>query len=254
MQHALTRKLECFESLSDEDRQALEGLVPRIRQVGARVDLIQEGDEPENVHLILDGLACRYKVLPDGKRQIMALMVPGDFCNLNVFILDQMDHNIGTISACQVVDIPRRAVDEITGSHPQITRAFWWCALVDEAVLREWLVNLGGRTPDQRLAHLLCELLVRLDAVGKVTNDSYAFPFTQVELADAMGLSAVHVHRTLRDLRDLGLITIKQRVLTIHDVEKLKAFCRFTPNYLHLKNTRWGSRRNEPWLNQLRGG
>ncbi|MCJ2037380.1 Crp/Fnr family transcriptional regulator [Methylobacterium sp. J-059] len=253
MHHALTRKLEGFEDLSDEDRRALDGLTPRIRQVGARVDLIQEGDEPENVHLILDGLACRYKVLPDGKRQIMSLLVPGDFCDLNVFILDQMDHNIGTISRCQVVDIPRRAIEAITGSHPQITRALWWCALVDEAVLREWLVNLGGRAPEQRLAHLLCELLVRLDAVGKVTNDSFAFPFTQVELADAMGLSAVHVHRTLRELRDLGLITIKQRVLTIHDVEQLKAFCRFTPNYLHLKNTRWGARRSEPWLNQLRG-
>ncbi|MFK5600526.1 Crp/Fnr family transcriptional regulator [Methylobacterium sp. HMF5984] len=253
MQQVLTRKLEGFEDLSDDDRRALDGLAPRIRQVGARVDLVREGDAPENVHLILDGLACRYKVLPDGKRQIMALLVPGDFCDLNVFILDQMDHNIGTISPCHVVDIPRRAIEEITEAHPQITRAFWWCALVDEAVLREWLVNLGGRAPEQRLAHLLCELLVRLDAVGKVTNDSYPFPFTQPELADTMGLSAVHVHRTLRELRDLGLITLKRRVLTIHDVEQLKAFCGFTPNYLHLKNTRWGARRSDPWLSQLQG-
>jgi CRP-like cAMP-binding protein len=253
MQQALTRKLEGFEDLSDEDRWALNSLVPRVRQVGARVDLIQEGDAPENVHLILDGFACRYKVLPNGRRQIMALLVPGDFCDLNVFILDQMDHNIGTISACQVVDIPRQSIEEITARHPNITRAFWWCALVDEAVLREWLVNLGIRPPEQRIAHLLCELLVRLEAVGQVKDSSYHFPFTQVELAETMGLSCVHVHRTLRELRMLGLITIKRRILTIHDVGKLKAFCEFTPNYLHLKNTRWGARRSEPWLSQLRG-
>ncbi|MCJ2114498.1 Crp/Fnr family transcriptional regulator, partial [Methylobacterium sp. E-025] len=246
------RKLEGFEDLSDDDRRALDGLAPHIRQVAARVALGREGDEPENAHLLLDGLASRYKMLPDGKRQSMALRGPGHFCRRNVFILDQMDHNIATISACHVVDIPRRAIEEITQAHPQITRAFWWCGLVDEAVLREWLVNLGGRAPERRIAHFLCEMLVRLDAVGKVTNDSYAFPFTQVELADAMGLSAVHVHRTLRELRDLGLITIKRRVLTIHDVEQLKSFSGFTPNYLHLKNTRWGARRSEPWLNQLR--
>lgn len=253
MHHALTLKLEGYEDLSDIDRRALDGLVPRLRHVDARADLIQEGDEPENVHLILDGYACRYKMLPDGRRQIMAYLVPGDFCDLNVFILDQMDHNIGTISACQVVDIPRKSIEAITANHPQITRAFWWCALVDEAVLREWLVNMGGRSPDRRLAHLLCELLVRLEAVAQITENSFFFPFTQADLADTMGLSTVHVHRTMRELRVQGLVTLKQRTLTIHDVDRLKAFCGFTPNYLHLKNTRWNMRRIAPWLSQARG-
>ena len=254
MHHALTRKLEGYEELSDHDRWVLSQLVPRIRQVGARVDLIHEGDAPENVHLILDGYACRYKVLPGGQRQIMAFLVPGDFCDLNVFILDQMDHSIGTISACQVVDIPREAIEVITAHHPRITRAFWWCALVDEAVLREWLVNLGGRQAPQRIAHLLCELMLRLETVGHVKDNAYAFPFTQADIADCMGLSDVHVNRSLRELRQAGLITLKHRLLTILDLERLKAYCGFTQNYLHIMNARWHGRRNVTWLNQARDG
>lgn len=254
MQHTLSQKLDGYEALTDQDRWALNALVPRVRQVGPRVDLIREGETPENVHLILDGFACRYKVLPDGQRQIMAYLIPGDFCDLNVFILDQMDHNIGTISQCQVVDIPRRSIDEITAQYPNITRAFWWCALVDEAVLREWLVNIGGRPPNQRIAHIMCELLTRLEAVGQVSENSFQFPFTQNDLADSMGLSNVHVNRTIRELKALGLITLKQRVLTIHDADKLKSYCKFTPNYLHLRNSRWGGRRTVPWVHSAQRG
>ncbi|MCJ2080178.1 Crp/Fnr family transcriptional regulator [Methylobacterium sp. J-090] len=254
MQDALIRKLESFEELTDADREALRAFVPRLRQVPARTDLIREGDVPGNVHLILDGYACRYKVLPDGQRQIMAYFVPGDFCDLNVFILDQMDHNIGTISQCQVVEIPRQAIDHMTGHHPLVTRALWWCALVDEAVLREWLVNIGSRSPDQRIAHLFCELLLRLEVVGRVQDNSYPFPFTQIDLADSMGLSGVHVSRTLRELRRLELITLHHRVLTILDVERLKAYCGFNPNYLHLRNARWSGRRQVPWLSSVQGG
>ncbi|KQP61676.1 cyclic nucleotide-binding protein [Methylobacterium sp. Leaf399] len=253
MHHALIKKLESFESLSDDDRSALDALVPKVRQVGARVDLIREGEVPENVHLVLDGFACRYKVLADGQRQIMAYFLPGDFCDLNVFILDQMDHSIGTISACQIVDIPRAAIDEITASHPRVTRAFWWCALVDEAILREWLVNLGAREANQRIAHIMCEILMRLDAVGRVRDNSYQFPFTQTDIADTMGLSNVHVNRTLRELRELGLVTLKHRVLTILDVDRLKAYCGFNANYLHLKNTRWVERRRATWLGRTEG-
>ncbi|SFM96564.1 Crp/Fnr family transcriptional regulator [Methylobacterium pseudosasicola] len=254
MQDALIRKLESFEELTDADRAALRMFVPRVRQVGPRTDLIREGDAPGDVHLILSGYACRYKDLPDGRRQIMAYFVPGDFCDLNVFILDQMDHNIGTISPCQVVEIPRQAIEEVTTNHPRVMRALMWCALVDEAVLREWLVNIGSRQSDQRIAHLFCELLLRLEAVGHVNNNSYAFPFTQTEVADTMGLSDVHVNRTLRELRRLELITLKGRILTILDVPHLKAYCGFNPNYLHLRNARWSGRRQVPWLRNVQGG
>jgi CRP-like cAMP-binding protein len=254
MQDALIRKLESFEELTHADCEALRALVPRVRQVPARTDLIQEGDVPGNVHLILDGYACRYKVLPDGQRQIIAFFVPGDFCDLTVFILDQMDHSIGTISPCKTVEIPRHAIEDITAHHPQVTRALMWCALVDEAVLREWLVNIGSRQADQRIAHLFCELLLRLEAVGRVTDNSYAFPFTQYDIADSMSLTSVHVNRTLQFLRALNLISLKRRVLTILDVEQLKAYCGFNPNYLHLRNARWSGRRQVPWLSGVQGG
>lgn len=254
MQDALIRKLESFQELTNEDRGALNSLVPRFRHVGPRIDLIQEGDPPDDVHLILDGYACRYKVLADGQRQIMAYLVPGDFCDLNVFILDQMDHNIGTVSACQVVDIPRQSIEAVMADRPRITQALWWCALVDEAILREWLVNIGGRPANQRISHLLCELLLRLEAVGGVQNNSYAFPFTQADIADTMGLSNVHVNRTIQELRAMGLIELKRRVLTILDVERLKTYCGFNPNYLHLRNSRWNAGRSLPWLNSSSGG
>ncbi|SFM32461.1 Crp/Fnr family transcriptional regulator [Methylobacterium pseudosasicola] len=251
MQDALIRKLESFEELTDADCKALRALVPRVRQVGARKDLIREGDVPSNVNLILSGYACRYKVLPNGERQIISIFVPGDFCDLNVFILDQMDHNISTISACQIVEIPRHSIEEIMAINSRVTRAMMWCALVDEAVLREWLVNIGNRPADQRIAHLFCELLLRLEAVGHVNNNSYQFPFTQTEIADTMGLSDVHVNRTLRELRRLELITLKGRLLTILDVDQLKAYCGFNPNYLHLRNARWSGRRQVPWLKSV---
>lgn len=254
VRNTLARKLEGFEALTEHDRCALNGLVPRIRQIGAHVDLIREGEVPENVHLILDGYACRYKVFPDGQRQIMAFLVPGDFCDLNVFILDEMDHNIGTISQCQVVDIPCASIDAITAHHPLVTRALWWCALVDEAILCEWMVNIGGRPPNQRIAHLMCELLLWLEAVGHVSGDSFPSPFTQTDIADTMGLSNVHVNRTMRELRSFGLITVQQRILTIRDPDRLKAYCRFTPNYPHLRNSRWQGRRMVPWVDNARRG
>jgi len=247
MNNALIRKLESFEALSDGDRAALSALSLKTREVGPRTDLISVGDNPEDVHLILDGYACRYKLLDEGQRQIMAVLVPGDFCDLNVFILDQMDHTIGTVSQCQIVKIPRKAIEEIMANHPAITKAFWWCSLVDEAVLREWLVNIGGRPSNHRIAHVLCEIFMRLDAVGRVTGNSYTFPFTQMDIADMTGITQVHVNRTMRELKNSGLITLKQRVLTIHDVGQLKAYCNFNQNYLHLKNARWSDRRNVPW-------
>jgi CRP-like cAMP-binding protein len=209
MQAPLIRKLEGYEELTDDDRRVLGGLVVNVRRVGARVDLIREGEDPEFVHIILEGFACRYKVLADGQRQIMAFLVPGDFCDLNVFILDQMDHSIGTISSCSIVDIPRRSIDELTDNHARITRALWCCALVDEAVLREWLVNIGRRPAKQRVAHLFCELHARLSVVGRVSDDhAFDFPFTQTEIADTLGLSDVHINRTLRELREHNLVVL----------------------------------------------
>ncbi|RYC28689.1 Crp/Fnr family transcriptional regulator, partial [Lichenibacterium minor] len=178
------------------------------RLVAARTDLIREGQGSNTVRLIVDGLACRYKSLDNGSRQIVAYLVPGDFCDLNVFLLRAMDHSIATISACTVVDIPRHRIVEMT-NRVELTRALWWVTLVDEGTLREWLLNVGQRPALKRLAHLFCELYFRMQAVGLVVNDSYVLPLTQIDMADSIGLSPVHVNRCLQQLREMGFVTFK---------------------------------------------
>lgn len=229
----LTRKLEAFGPLPDADRLLLDEVIRPAQAVGPRMDLIREGETPHYVNLILEGFACRYKILPTGRRQIMAYLVPGDFCDLHVFILKAMDHTIATLSPCTIVKISRSRILELL-ERPAIARAFWWAALVDEATLREWLVNIGARKAEERVAHLLCELLLRLETVGLTTGTQYALPLTQAELADTVGLTGVHVNRILQRLRRDGLITLKSKRLVILDEERLKAFGGFNPNYLHL--------------------
>lgn len=209
-------------------------LVSNVRKVEARTDLISEGEKPSDVHLILDGFACRYKILADGKRHIMAYLVPGDFCDLHVSVLNEMDHNLGTLSPCSVVDIPRPQVLELL-ERPAVARAMWIAAVVDEATLREWLVNIGSRPAEERVGHLLCELLLRLRAVGFADGDSFELPITQGDLADTMGLSDVHMNRVIQRLRKAKLISLKNKILVILDYARLAEASGFNPNYLHLR-------------------
>jgi CRP-like cAMP-binding protein len=247
----LARKLENFAALSDDDRRLLDDVTRTVREVEARRDLIEEGDRPDDVHLIVEGFACRYKITADGKRQIMAYLVPGDFCDLHVFILKEMDHAIGTLSPCRVVEIPRERIDAMT-ERPALARALWWATLVDEAILREWLVNIGTRDAAQAMAHLFCELLLRLRAVGLADGGGYELPITQAELGDTLGLSTVHVNRSLQALRHEGLITLEGRHLRILDPERLFAFSGFHPNYLHLQGGRNNGRESEARSRKLR--
>lgn len=233
----LVRKLECFHALSQQDKELLDQHSRPVREFAAKEDIIREGEEPEMVFVILAGFACRYKLLEDGKRQITAYLVPGDFCDFQIFILREMDHSIGALSRCKVVEFPRRTILDLT-ERPAIARAFWWASLVDAATSREWLVSLGQRPAEERIAHLLCELLMRLDVVGLVTNNSYTLPITQTELGDTMGLSVVHVNRMLMNLRDNGLIEMNARELVVKDVRGLKELSGFDPNYLHLTGGR----------------
>ena len=235
MSNPLTMKLEYGAHLTDEDRAVLQDLTSRTRRIDRHSDISPEGERPENVHLVVEGFACRYKTLADGRRQIMAFLVPGDFCDLHVAILGEMDHSIGTGWGCTIVDIPRSAIEHLTAHHPRITRAFWWATLVDEGTLRAWLVNMGQRDADQQMAHLICELLVRLQVVGLASADSFEFPITQDDLADTLGITSVHVNRVLQDLRAQGLVEWKSKRVRIPDVERLMAFAEFDPKYLHLK-------------------
>ena len=237
MPNKLTQKLELFGALPDEDRTLLDEVTAQSRSVAARTDLIVEGDAPSDVHLILEGFACRYKIMPDGRRHIFAYMLAGDFCDLNVFILKRMDHSIGTLTPCVTVAIPRKRILEMV-ERPQLARALWWATLVDEATLREWLVNLGHRPAEQRIAHLLCEIHLRLQVMGLAKGTSFKLPLTQEVIADTMGLSVVHVNRMLVQLREQGLIEIEGRSIDLLDIERIRAMCDFNPNYLHLEGGR----------------
>jgi CRP-like cAMP-binding protein len=231
----LIRKLEQFTRLSTEDKRALQHIASlRVRMLGPREDIIQEGDAPRQINLILEGWACRYKVLVDGRRQIMGFLVPGDICDVRLFILKHMDHSIGTISAAKVAELSKDVVLDLAAQHPRISQALWWTSLVEEAVAREWIINNSQRDAAERMAHLFCEIFIRLRAVGLTNGNSCEIPVTQAELADTLGLSTVHVNRTLQDLRASNLIVLKGKILLIPDLEALMSVALFNDNYLHL--------------------
>jgi len=231
---AVASKLGAFTRLSSDDHAALARITRTYRFVDSRRDVISEGDRPRHVHLVLDGWACRYKQLPDGKRQIVSLFVPGDFCDVNVFILKQMDHSIAAITRLKVAMITPDEMSELTAERPRITQALWWHELVTTAIQREWTLNIGQRSAYERLAHLLIELYLRLKTVGRAHDGRCDFPLTQNDLADATGLTSVHVNRTLQELRKDRLIELERKQLQILDLERMMDVAMFNPNYLHL--------------------
>lgn len=233
--HPLIAKLQSVADLPADDVDALVGLCDDAREMSARRNIIREGDRPDHVHLMVDGWAARYKLLPDGARQITAFLIPGDFCDLHVTVLGEMDHSIATLTRARVVFIARRRMDALT-ARPGLARAFWWTTLVDEAVLRAWVVNVGRRDAFEAIGHLICELYARMKNVGLTTDYSFELPLTQEELADALGLTAVHVNRVLQRMRADGLIALKGGSLQILDYGRLQSAAGFNPNYLHIED------------------
>ena len=230
----LIAKLETRALLGEHDRGALHALYDDCRDIGARRHLIREGDRPDHVVLMIEGWAARYKLLPDGARQITAFLIPGDFCDLHVTILGEMDHGITTLTRSGVAFVPRQKMDELT-ERPSLAKAFWWATLVDSAVLRAWIVNIGRRDAFEAIGHLICELYVRMKNVGLVNGHCFEVPLTQEEIADALGLTSVHVNRVLQRLRSEDLISFSRGRLTIRDYRRLEEASGFDANYLHIQ-------------------
>lgn len=230
----LVAKLGTRARLTPQDRDDLNSLYADARDIGPRRSIIREGDRPDHVHLMVQGWAARYKLLPDGARQITAFLIPGDFCDLHVTILGEMDHGISTLTRSRVAFISRARMDALT-ERPSLAKAFWWATLVDEAVLRSWIVNIGRRDAFEAIGHLICELYVRMKNVGLVQGDRFDLPLTQEEIADALGLTSVHVNRVLQRLRSENLISFRQGLLTIRDYRALEQASGFNPNYLHIE-------------------
>lgn len=229
----LIAKLSRVMTLTRDDRAALQAMCQDVRKTGARRDIIRDGDRPDRVHLILSGWACRYKILKNGKRQITALLLPGDFCDLHVGILDKMDHAIGAITATTFAYVDRAQFEALTRARPAILRALWWAALVDEGVLRSWIVSLGVRTARERVAHLLCELRERMRNIDREDAGRFAMPLTQPDLAEALGLTAVHINRVVRQLQKEQVVEISKGQVTVLDLIALTQIADFDPGYLH---------------------
>ncbi|MFV0623798.1 Crp/Fnr family transcriptional regulator [Sphingomonas sp. ac-8] len=239
----LARHLENFATLSPEEIAAIEAtLALPVRSGSARRDLIVEGAPPRAVFLIVSGWACRFKTLEDGRRQIVGFLLPGDVCDLNNVLLARMDHSIGALTEVRYVEISNTALQRLSLEHPRVGQALSWQMLVTLSTQREWTMNIGQRNALERLGSLFCELSLRLQAVGLATPLGYDFPLTQTDLADATGLTSVHVNRTLQHLRAAGLISLSSRVLRIPDYAALEDASLFTPEYLHLdqRDTRRG--------------
>lgn len=230
----LTR-LRLLTRLDDDDLAAIGGLAGETRQVRARADLVREGDRIDRLHVLLDGWACRVRLLPDGRRQITSLLIPGDLCDLDALHLRISDFGVTTLTPCVVAPLNGAALRELAAARPPIGEALSWLGAVENAMLAERNACLGRRSAREHLAHLLCELLVRLTVVGQATVNGFTLPITQEEIGDVLGLTAVHVNRVLQGLRSEGLIEQQGRRLVIRDWTALRHAAAFRPDYLHLE-------------------
>ena len=231
----LIRKLDSIFTLTDDERQALETLPMQMVVIKENQDIVRAGDSPSRSCLLLSGFACVYKLTGDGKRQIAGFSIAGDIPDLQSLHLDVLDNSIGTLTPCRVGFIPHEALRDLCVRYPRITAAFWRETLIDAAIFREWVLNVGQREAYSRMAHVFCELIVRLRAVGLADDHACDLPITQAEFADALGVTTVHVNRVLQEMRANGLIELSGDRLNIPDWETLRRVGDFDPTYLHLK-------------------
>jgi len=232
---ALIRKMESISEISREERQLLLELPLTVKRFEAGTDIVSEGDKTKHCCLVLEGLVCRYKTVENGNRQILSLHIPGDIPDLHSLHIEQMDHSLGTLSDSRVGFIPHEAVLRLSRKSYRIAEAFWREALIDAAVFREWMVGIGRRSAQSRLAHFLCEFSTKMRAVGLSDGIRFELPMTQTEIGDALGLSTVHTNKTLKVLRDAGLIELRGRRLKLLDWDALCELGEFDDAYLHLR-------------------
>jgi len=232
----LCRSLLRRDTLSDQEMRILAGL----RQVEAHfkkgADIIEEHSRPTASCLLVSGLTARAISLADGRRQLTALHVPGDFVDLHALLLRKMDHSVMALTECRVVFVPHPDLVAITENAPHLTRLLWLSTTVDAAIQREMIASVGRRTPLQHLAHTICELYLRLEVVGLAESGKFRFAITQSELADVLGLSLVHTNRTVQDLRATGLVQWSQTDVQITDMDRLTWLAGFDPTYLNLSS------------------
>ena len=230
---AVIRRLERRNPLGEADRAALASLPYTLRTVPPGAHLVRDGDETESCALLLSGFAHRYKITGEGARQIVSLHLPGEFVDLQNVLLHVADHSAQTLTEAEVAWIPHQALRQAALAHPALGEALWIETLIDASIFREWVVNVGRRDSRARIAHLLCEFSLRMEAAGLAENHCYVLPMTQEQLADAVGLTPVHVNRVLRQLAEEGLIRRDRRSIAIVDWARMRDAGDFNTRYLH---------------------
>jgi CRP-like cAMP-binding protein len=230
-------KLRARDNVSAEEEQVIRSLPSQIVEVPPDQTVIRHGVDLHQSTLLLDGWMARAKDLPSGQRQLAELNVAGDFVDLHGFTLKRLDHDIISISPCRLALVPHERVQMMTERYPHLTRLYWFGTNLDGAIQREWTLSLGRRTAIARMAQLFCELNIRLGIVGLADGDSFEFPLTQSELSECLGLTPVHVNRTLQELRRMGLVEAQNRRVNILDLNGLRAAAEFDDAYLYLNKT-----------------
>jgi CRP-like cAMP-binding protein len=231
----LLRRLGSIAHLDDDDRIAVDKLPLQLTDLKADQDIVREGDRPSRSCFLLSGMACWFKMTGEGRRQILSFQISGDFPDMQSIQLARLDSTLTTISPCRVAFVHHEALLEICARRPNVANAFWQMTLIDAAIFRDWVANVGSRQAYGRISHLLCELVTRMGAVGLADEYVCELPVTQTELADATGLSTVHVNRTLQSLRKKKLISWKDNRFEVLDWAGLREAGDFDPTYLHLR-------------------
>jgi len=234
MIEAHLKKLRARDDISAQEEEAVRGLVKEVIEVNQDRTVVRHGEALQHSLLLLSGWLGRAKDLPTGQRQLAELHVAGDFADLHGYTLKRLDHDVISLSPCRIAIVPHQRLTEITERFPHLARVFWLMTNIDASIQREWTLSLGQRAAISRMAQLFCELNARLEIVGLSTGNCYDLPLTQVELGECLGLTSVHVNRTLQELRRRELVEFQGGRLAIRDLEALKAVGHFDPAYLYL--------------------
>ena len=231
----LVRKLDVDAKLSDDDRKVIAATPMTLKRFSTDEELLREGAPTSECIFVVEGIVCRYKSRPDGQRQIVSFHIQGDIPDLQSLYLKTMDHSVSSVTPCRVAYISHDAIRALIKRHPHINEVLWRETLIDGSISREWVLNVGRRPALVRLAHLLCELMIKHEAVGLTDGGKCHLPLTQMELADATGLSVVHLNRSLQTLRRAGLITFTNGALTVLNRPALERQGEFKAGYLHFR-------------------
>lgn len=236
----MLHKLMRWTVLSPDDQSAVLALPYRQRTLQRGAHVVREGDATAHVNMLLSGFACRHKLVGAGDRQVVAVQIAGDILDLQNALLRTADHSVQTLTDAELVEMPREAIRRLAFERPTVGEAMWHDTFLDASIHREWIASRGRRSALAALSHFLCELGVRLQVAGKGSLTRFTLPMTQEDLGDALGLTSVHVNRTLKALSAQGIAQKRGSSIFIHDWNRLADQGGFSPHYLHLQDERRG--------------